>query len=79
MVSAKHYKRVYRQAGWISPVVLADGKIIGIWSSKRHGERMAFEIFPFQKFSPAIRLDIEKEAASLGRFFESSWEINYKK
>ena len=79
LVSAKHYKRVYRQAGWISPVVLADGKIIGIWSSKRHGERLAFEIFPFQKFSPAIRLDIEKEVASLGRFFESSWEINYKK
>jgi len=33
LVHDRHYKRVYRQAGWISPVVLLNGRVIGTWSS----------------------------------------------
>lgn len=32
LVHRTHYKRVYRNQGWISPVVLIDGRVAGIWS-----------------------------------------------
>jgi uncharacterized protein YcaQ len=78
LVDARHYKRVYRIAGWISPVVLLDGRVVGIWSYARRGRRVSFEIEPFEKFSRTIRTRIEEEAGSLGDFLEASWEMRFK-
>ena len=78
LVPAHFYKRVYRNQGWISAVVLHDGKVIGVWSINRKGKRTSLEIEPFQKFAPAIRAGIDEEAASLSRFLEEFLEVNYK-
>lgn len=40
---------------------------------------MTFEIVPFEKFLPAIRSGIEEEAASLGRFLKTPWEIKFSR
>jgi len=77
LVDSSHYKRVYRNQGWISPVILLDGKVIGVWSYTRRAKRWALEIEPFQKFSKAIGAKIETEAASLGNFLGTSWEIKF--
>jgi len=77
LVDSSHYKRVYRNQGWISPVILLDGKVIGVWSYTRRAKRWALAIEPFQKFSKAVRAKIEEEAASLGNFLETSWEIKF--
>jgi hypothetical protein len=37
------------------------------------------EIEPFENFSKKIRTRIEEEAASLGRFQETSWEIKFRR
>jgi hypothetical protein len=79
LVHSHHYKRVYLNQGWISPVILLDGRVIGIWSYTRQGKQLSFEIEPFQKFSKTIRAKIEEEAASLGSFLEASWEIKFRK
>lgn len=79
LVDARHYKRVYRVAGWISPVVLFNGRVVGIWSYARRGRRVAFEIEPFEKFSRKIQSRVEKEAAGLGDFLETSWEMRFKR
>ncbi len=77
LVDERYYKRVYRGAGWISPVVLLNGRVIGIWSYTRRGKRLYLEIEPLEKFSKIIRAKIEAEAARLGQFLETSWEIKF--
>ena len=49
--------------------------VVGIWFSKRRGNRLSLQIEPFEKFSRAIRKKIEEEAASLGEFSGNPWEI----
>jgi len=79
LVESSCYKRVYRNQGWISPVVLLNGKVIGTWSFTRRGARWPLTIEPFEKFSKTIRAMIEDEAARLGSFLETSWEIKFSK
>lgn len=77
LVSSSYYKRVYRNQGWISPVILLDGRVIGVWSYTRRTKRWLLEIEPFGKFSKSLRGKIEEEAASLGNFLQTSWEIKF--
>lgn len=72
LVDGVFYKRVYRNQGWISPVVLMNGRIIGIWSAARRGKGSAFEVELFQKASKTTRAKIEEETESLGRFLGTS-------
>jgi len=75
LVHSGNYKRVYRNQGWISPVILLDGGIIGVWSYTRRAKNWLLEIAPFEKFSKTVRAKIEEEAASLGEFLGASREI----
>jgi hypothetical protein len=77
LVQARHYKRVYRNQGWISPVVLRNGKVIGVWSTTRRAKLWTLEIEPFEKFGKSVRGKIEEEAASLGRFLGSRCEVRF--
>jgi uncharacterized protein YcaQ len=77
LLSAKHYKRVYRNQGWISPVVLIDGAVAGVWSYKPQGKRLSVEIEPFGKLSSAERAGIEREAEGLALFFQSDLGIRF--
>jgi uncharacterized protein YcaQ len=79
LVDASNYKQVYRNQGWISPVILLDGRVIGIWSYQRRGNNWLLEIEPFEKFSKTAQAKIAAEAASLGEFLETSWEIKFNK
>lgn len=67
LVGAEFYKRVYRNQGWISPVVLLNGRVIGVWSA-RQGKGSSLEIGLFEKASKTTHAKIEEEAASLGAF-----------
>jgi len=75
LLSAKHYKRVYRNQGWISPVVLINGAIAGVWSHKLQGKRLLVNIEPFGKLSKAERTGIERQAESLADYFQSGLEL----
>jgi uncharacterized protein YcaQ len=76
LLSAKHYKRVYRNQGWISPVVLIDGAIAGVWSYKLQGKRLLVNIEPFGRLSKPERAGIEREAESLALFFGSELDFH---
>jgi hypothetical protein len=39
--------RVYRPQGWLSPVLVVDGRIAGVWSHEVKGDRVAVAIAPF--------------------------------
>jgi hypothetical protein len=77
LLSEKHYKRVYRNQGWISPVLLIDGAVAGVWSYKSQGKRLSVEIEAFGKLSKAERAGIEREAERLAGFFESDLDLRF--
>jgi hypothetical protein len=77
LVSPDDYKRVYRNQGWITPVVLVNGKVAAIWFSNRRGRLLSIEVEPLRKLPKRTCALIEKEAASLGTFLESQVEVKH--
>ena len=71
LVDPGHYKRVYRPQGWLSPVVLVDGRVGGVWSHERKGARLSVRVTPFGRMSPTVRSRIRQEVDDLGRFFRT--------
>lgn len=75
--SAEHFltgpyaDRVYRPQGWLSPVVLVDGHIAGVWSHEAKGDRLEVAVEPFPGLSdrvwPSLTAEAERLAAYLGR------------
>jgi hypothetical protein len=41
--------RVYRPQGWLSPVLLVDGRIEGVWSHERKANRLIVEVETFRR------------------------------
>ena len=68
MIPDRHYKRVYRNQGWISPVVLVNGSIAGIWSCTKKGKSLSFKAELFEKLTKSQRSKVGDEAESLGGF-----------
>jgi uncharacterized protein YcaQ len=68
LVAPRHYKRVYRPQGWISPVVLRGGTIVGVWFPKTTGRTVTLGVELFGRGEPAVRRLVEREAEGMGRF-----------
>jgi hypothetical protein len=77
LLDLKHYKKVYKNQWWISPVVLLDGQIIGIWSHKKKSKSYLIEIELFDRYTKSIINKIEKEIERLERFWELPCEIKF--
>jgi uncharacterized protein YcaQ len=68
LVDARFYKRVYRAQGWISPVVLRGGTIVGVWFPKSVGKTTTLRVELFARDTPATRRAIEREAEEMSTF-----------
>ena len=77
VLAPEHRDRVYRPQGWLSPVLLVDGRFAGVWSHERKGRRVAVEIEPFGRLPPKARkaagAEAERLAAFLGGPLELAW------
>jgi len=78
VLAEEHRARVYRPQGWLSPVLLVDGRIEGVWSHEHKRGVLRVEIEPFGDPGDAVRAGAEAEAARLGRYLgardlEVSW------
>jgi uncharacterized protein YcaQ len=70
VIEALHYKRVFRQAGWISPVILFNGRAIGLWSYTRGRERLSVKAEFLGNATKSVLNLLEAEVARLGTFFQ---------
>ena len=77
LVEDAHYKRVYRAAGWISPVLLINGRIAGVWSHRQRGKTLHVSVEPFGRLSRSQSAAIESRAANIAEFFESTLTLAY--
>jgi hypothetical protein len=64
------YKRVYRNQGWISPVVLIDGQIAGVWNYKLSRKALEIESELFARVGSRTRKQIKDRAAELADLFQ---------
>jgi hypothetical protein len=69
--------RVYRPQGWLSPVLLLDGRILGVWSHERRGGRLEVELAPFRKADAAVRTGAEAEAERLAAFLGGALAVRW--
>ena len=72
------YKRVYRNQGWISPVVLINGEIAGVWSYKLSQRALQIEVELFARVGPRARKQIKECAAELAELFQCSLAFSFK-
>jgi hypothetical protein len=68
-------RRVYRSQGWLSPVLLVDGRMEGVWRHERKGERLAVRIEPFGEQPGWVRRAAEGEAERLSRFLGGELDL----
>ncbi|MGB8130711.1 MAG: winged helix DNA-binding domain-containing protein [Candidatus Angelobacter sp.] len=72
------YKRVYRNQGWISPVVLINGEIAGVWSYKPSRKILEIEIELFARVDSGTRKQIKDRAGELADLFQCSLLFCFK-
>lgn len=65
LIDPRYYKRVYRNQAWISPVVLVNGRIAGVWSFARAGKKTVFSAELFEKLPKTLRECMEEEGERL--------------
>ena len=70
LFAAEHSSRVSRTAGWISAVVLVDGRVVATWTHTAVKGGLAVTVEPFRKLSPStvkeLRVRFDTMAAALG-------------
>ena len=69
--------RVYRQQGWLSPVLLVDGRMEGVWRHERKGDRLVVGIEPFADQPGWVRRAAEEEGERLARFVGGELELDW--
>ena len=72
IVDQNSHKKVYRDQGWVSPVVLVDGRAQGVWNYQQNKNNLTVQVTPFSKVSSTVATRIKEEASDLGRFLECS-------
>jgi hypothetical protein len=78
MLEPGHAARIHRPQGWISPVLLVNGRIVGVWKHARKGSRLVIEIEPFGPVPAWARAQLEVEAERLAEFFNCELVLKWE-
>jgi hypothetical protein len=62
-----HRSKVSRVAGWISPVVLADGRVLGTWSHVGAGKTLRITVEPFKSLPVKVKSEVRARAESIAK------------
>jgi Winged helix DNA-binding domain len=68
VLDPRHKTRVFRPQGWFSPVLLVNGRMVGVWKHARKGQRLLVELEPFARLPAWARAQLESEAERLAEF-----------
>ncbi len=70
--------RIYRNQGWISPVVLVNGRMDGVWKHTRRGRRLLIEIEPFVQLPRWAKDQLETEAERMAMFYDCGLDLAWR-
>jgi hypothetical protein len=69
---------IFRKAGWISPVVVVDGAIAGVWKHELTGRRLEVTVTPFEGLGAKGRRFLCEEADRLGDFLGAPASVTFE-
>jgi hypothetical protein len=67
-VAPDRLRAINAGAGWLHPVVLADGRAVGTWKGERDGAGYRVSVTPFGSLSAAVKKRVAEEAGPVGDF-----------
>jgi hypothetical protein len=73
------HKRVYRNQGWFSPVLLVDGRMDGVWNFQRRGKALHVTIEPFLAVPRRVKSAAEEEAERLAQYMRRTLELTWQR
>jgi hypothetical protein len=68
-VSPEDWRRVNRGGGWLHPVIVVDGRVVGTWTTDRSSKAFQVDLHPFSPLPAAVRRSVDREAEDLARYF----------
>jgi winged helix DNA-binding protein len=74
-VAPAYVKGIAPGGGIVRPAIVADGRLVGTWTSKRSGNRLTVSIDPFFDLDPETATAIASEAEDVGRFETLSVDV----
>ncbi|MGH2840846.1 MAG: winged helix DNA-binding domain-containing protein [Solirubrobacteraceae bacterium] len=77
VIDAEHKAHVYRPQGWLSPVLLVDGRIVGVWRHELGRGRLTVRIEPFHQLDAAVRDGAAAEGLRLARYLGGELELTF--
>lgn len=77
LLEPRHKARVYRPQGWLSPVVLVNGRMSGVWKHARKGRRLQVDIEAFGRLPAWARPQLEAETERLAEFLDGDLELRW--
>lgn len=72
LVTMEQRPSVYRAQGWIAPVVLVNGRVIGVWETTMEKDHLRVQVTKFGSIPSIIAAGIREETRDLGRFLGAS-------
>jgi Winged helix DNA-binding domain len=77
LLDPAHKARVYRPQGWISPVLLVNGRMEGVWKHERKGGRIVVEVEPFADLPAWARKQATAEAGRLAEHLGGDLDLKW--
>lgn len=71
------HHRISRAAGWITPAVVVNGRVAGVWGYDRKGDSVTIEIEPLAPLSKAERDAAERHAHLYEGFLDAPVDVNW--
>lgn len=69
VMTSAHHDRIYRVAGWVTPVVVVDGRVEGTWELTA-GKRGGIAIQPLERWRSGARAELEAEVDRIAAFLD---------
>ena len=70
-------RRVYRPQGWISPVLLVNGRMAGTWRHQIKGSRVDVVVEPFLEAPLWVRRAAARESERLAAFLGGALSLTF--
>jgi len=68
LAAATHRPKIYRPQGWVSPVVLVDGRVVAVWKHTQEKDHLLVTVTKFESLSGGVKDRIHEEVQDLSRF-----------
>ncbi len=75
VMTSAHHDRIYRVAGWVTPVVIVDGRVEGTWELTA-GKRGGIAIQPLERWRSGVKAELKAEVDRLAAFLDRPLPID---